>query len=38
MIKRIVYWLKVVAGRLNKRCKCFCVTCPFYDECREDMG
>ena len=38
MGKRFIYWIKVRLGRLDKRCKCFCVICPFYTECKEDMG
>ncbi len=38
MCEKFVYWLKVVFGKLDKHCKCFCVTCPYYEECEKDKG
>ncbi len=38
MCKRIIYWLRVHFGKLDKHCKCFCVTCPYFEECEKDKG
>ena len=38
MCKRIIYWLRVRFGKLDKHCKCFCVTCQYFGECEKDVG
>ena len=35
---RFIYWIwKSIRGK-SRYCRCFCVTCEHYKECREDMG
>ena len=37
MIKRFVYWIVGMCKR-EHGCKCFCVSCEYYDICRVEKG
>ena len=35
---RFIFWIKKFINGKDIGCKCFCVTCEHYEECREDGG
>lgn len=30
------YWIGKIFGKRKMQCRCFCVTCEYYEVCRED--
>ncbi|GEM_PF-4167215 len=35
-MSKLIYWLRKSLRGNNKKCKCFCVTCPYFARCRRD--
>ena len=36
MLKKLKYWIKRDSHR--KHCRSFCVSCPYFEVCKEDEG
>lgn len=37
-IEKWKYWIYKILGKKKKQCRCFCVTCEYYEMCKEDKG
>ena len=35
-MEKFIYWLRKTFSKNLKFCKCFCVTCEYYETCKDD--